>query len=702
MKRLFNPAVSLMNHLQFSQKFLLVGLFCLIPLAITLYLLIGEINHQIDFAERERMGLEYNSAVKQLIDDTQQHRGMSSAFLNGDSSFKEKLLAKEDQINKDIQTIEAMNQKSNHIVEVAEPWNTAKEKWLALKNDLFTLSSNDSFTRHTVLVSEFIDLTKQVSAKSNLSLDPKPDTNFLITAIGDKLLNEIESLGQVRAKGAGIAAKKALTVDEKIELVVLSKNLNSSLQDMDKKINFVYQQNNELKNMLNANSQESTVLTQNVLDLLNTNIINAKEITIKPTEYFNAATAGIEANYKFYDTGILTLDKMLEDRITKNELLRNIVGAISLLVLLFVMYLLQAFHLSIKQVVSNFEDVAALVADGRLNAHIEIGTTDELKTIGIVFNNMTESLRSLVANLRETVEHMSSTSEEMNASAEQSAQSANQVADSITEVAQGAENQLKLVGSATDIIEQISKTIHQVSENTMVATNSTKKTETVATSGEQAVVQAMNQMVVIEQKTAAIANVIHELDEKSAQIGQIVEAISAIAGQTNLLALNAAIEAARAGEFGKGFSVVADEVRKLAEQSEIAAKQIATLIGEVQNKTTHAVAFMNEGRNEVLAGTEIVNIAGQNFREILKMIREISNQIHEIAVSTQDITTRSKHVIHAVQEIDNETKLTAKQTQTISAATEEQTAAMQEITVSSHALAKMSEELQSAIYKFKI
>ncbi len=702
MRRLFNPAVSLMNRLQFSQKFLLVGLFCLVPLAITLYLLVGEINHQIDFAQRERIGLEYNSAVKQLIDDTQQHRGMSSAFLNGDPLFKEKLLAKEDQINKDIQAIEAMDQKSNPTLKVAEPWHAATKKWLALKNDLFTLSSKNSFTRHTALIAELIDLTKQVSTESNLSLDPKPDTNFLITAIGDKLLNEIESLGQVRAKGAGIAAKKALTVDEKIELVVLSKNLSASLQDMSKKISFVYQQNNELKNILNANSQESTVLTQNVLDLLNTNIINAKEITIKPTEYFNAVTAGIEANYKFYDTGILTLDKMLEDRITKNELLRNIVSAISLLVLLFVIYLLQAFHLSIKQVISNFKDVAALVADGRLNTQVEIGTTDELKTIGLVFNNMTESLRSLVANLRETVDHMSSTSEEMNASAEHSAQSANQVADSITEVAQGAEKQLNLVESATDIIAQISKTMHQVSDNTMTATDSTKKTEAAATNGEQTVVQAMNQMVIIEQKTAAIANVIHELDEKSTQIGQIVETISAIAGQTNLLALNAAIEAARAGDFGKGFSVVADEVRKLAEQSEISAKQIAMLIDEVQKKTNTAVTFMNEGRNEVIAGTEIVNIAGQNFREILKMIREISNQIHEIATSTQDITTGSQHVVDAVQKIDKETKITAKQTQTISAATKEQTAAMQEIAVSSQALAKISEELQSAIFRFKI
>ena len=39
---------------------------------------------------------------------------------------------------------------------------------------------------------------------------------------------------------------------------------------------------------------------------------------------------------------------------------------------------------------------------------------------------------------------------------------------------------------------------------------------------------------------------IHDLANKSVQIGEIVEVIDDIAEQTNLLALNAAIEAARA------------------------------------------------------------------------------------------------------------------------------------------------------------
>jgi Methyl-accepting chemotaxis protein len=315
---------------------------------------------------------------------------------------------------------------------------------------------------------------------------------------------------------------------------------------------------------------------------------------------------------------------------------------------------------------------------------------------------MNKNIKDLIKHLVNTSEQLAASSEELTASAEQSAQASNQVAGSVTEVAQGAEKQLYLANNANNVVHQISNAISQVGVNTETVSSSAVKTATTANQGEEAIKQAVSQMNIIEQKTNDTAKVISELEEKSKQIGQIVDVISSISGQTNLLALNAAIEAARAGEAGRGFAVVAEEVRKLAEQSQEAAKQITDLINEVQAKTDSAVTFMNDGKKEVDTGAKVVSVAGQSFEEILTMVRGMTNQIHEISAAIEEITSGTQNVVNAVQEIDNESKKTSEQTQTISAATEEQSASVEEIASASQHLAKMAEELQQAIRKFKI
>lgn len=315
---------------------------------------------------------------------------------------------------------------------------------------------------------------------------------------------------------------------------------------------------------------------------------------------------------------------------------------------------------------------------------------------------MNKSIRDLVKHISNIAEQLAASSEELNASAEQSAHASNQVAGSVTEVAHGAENQLRLATTANEVVHQISNAINQVAENTEIVSSSAEKTAMTANNGEEAIRQAVNQMRIIEERTNATANVITELEDKSKQIGQIVDVISSISGQTNLLALNAAIEAARAGEAGRGFAVVAEEVRKLAEQSQDAAKQITELIGEVQAKTDSAVIFMNDGKNEVDKGAKVVTVAGQSFSEILTMVKAMTDQIHEISGAIEEITSGTQNVVNSVQDIDDESRKAAEQTQTISAATEEQSASIEEIASSSQHLAKMAEELQVAIGKFKI
>lgn len=345
------------------------------------------------------------------------------------------------------------------------------------------------------------------------------------------------------------------------------------------------------------------------------------------------------------------------------------------------------------------------LADGNFSKPVDESSLEDESEFGILsqaIGIMSENMKGMIQQLSQTSEQLAASSQEMTASAEQSATVSNYVANAIVEVSKGAENQLSLVYGTIEIVKQMSRETQQVSENVRAVSESTEKTAKTANDGERAVEKAINQMMVIDQKTNATVAVIGELEEKSKQIGQIVEVISSIAGQTNLLALNAAIEAARAGEQGRGFAVVADEVRKLAEQSEAAARQIGGLISEVQQKTDNAVVFMNDGKAEVTIGTEVVNGAGESFREIITMIRGISDQIQGIATAIQEVTSGSEYVLVSVEEIDAESKNVATQTGTVSTATEQQAISMGEIASASQVLSKMAEELQGVIQQFRI
>jgi len=331
-----------------------------------------------------------------------------------------------------------------------------------------------------------------------------------------------------------------------------------------------------------------------------------------------------------------------------------------------------------------------------------VDSADEIGQLARGFQEMKTNVSGLVAQVQRQSEQVAASSEELTASAHQSAEASNQVAASVTDIAAGTQRLSVSAGNIAAVAEELSASTEYISSSAGKVAAIAGDTSAAAEQGRQAVKQAIGQMQIIGQGSAAVETAIAELAQGSAEIREIVELISSIAGQTNLLALNAAIEAARAGENGRGFAVVAEEVRKLAEESNKAAQGIGALIQRNQSNMEQAVSVTQAGAEGIKAGIEVVNSTGAAFEQIVAAITKLSEQIKEISVSIKEMASGSTTLVSAIQEVDKVSQETAGETQTVSAATEEQSASMEEIAAASQGLAKMAEDLQAAVAKFQV
>lgn len=342
------------------------------------------------------------------------------------------------------------------------------------------------------------------------------------------------------------------------------------------------------------------------------------------------------------------------------------------------------------------------ISEGDLTQTIQIHSNDEIGQLAKGFNEMTHSLRTLIGRINTSAGHVAAASEELTASVRQASEATEQITMAMDEISSGATTQTASVENGAMLLFDVTEGIQHVANSSSSINSASAHTREKAEDGGKLVGKTVNQMQSIAASVSQSDAVIQLLNNKSKQIGDILEVIQNIADQTNLLALNAAIEAARAGEHGRGFAIVADEVRKLAEQSSVSSSEISKLISEIQDDMSKTVKSMNNVNEEVQSGLVIANETKQNFAEILQSTNEIVDQIKTMVETANGMSKGANEVSISVGQIAMTAQNNATSTQSVAASAEEQLASMEEIGSAAGTLSQMAEELQVLIERFKV
>jgi methyl-accepting chemotaxis protein len=340
---------------------------------------------------------------------------------------------------------------------------------------------------------------------------------------------------------------------------------------------------------------------------------------------------------------------------------------------------------------------ARSLSTGDLTVRTDAELPAEFRILAAAMNQTGDSLSRIVSVAAQTSADVAGSATQLASVSEEISQSAGHMASSMTDVSAGAEQQVSRLRTVDLALQAIHDAGSGVKQRSADVTDFAGDIESTAALKRTEIERALDILRHVKSSVETATTEVRALDATVEDINRFVGTVSSIADQTNLLALNAAIEAARAGDAGRGFAVVAEEVRKLAESSQVAAKDIVRLTGQVTSRVAHSARAMETSTARV---AEIERVS-RDIDDALTSITVAAEKTRVAASGVSDAAdanlAAARNAVADVQEIARTAESHAAAAQQVNAATEEQNAACEQMTSASHQLLAGSTQLRELV-----
>ncbi|NTU82841.1 MAG: response regulator [Chloroflexales bacterium] len=394
----------MISRLRYPQKFLLISLLFLLPLAVTMFFMVEEQNVRIRFARKEIAGAQYLRSLSAVYSGALRHRHEAMRALVLGIPVDAELLPARDSLDEALAALRPLDDKHGTSFGSTDLFKRVEATWAILRADPLTGDPLATYDRYEAFIGDLRDLIILVGDRSNLILDPDLDSYYIMDAVLLRLPEAQELIARMLLINEGLVPGEHLLADRRTELIMSASLLRSNSDALERNLAKAYGSTSSasLRPELDPTAAGYRAALAEMLD-------RYQEAADTPTrllgtrDLVDLGLSTLDASRSVYAAASPALERLLVARI---DVLKQRQGLIVAFVLLVVV---GAFAAGMRMMSSISRPLEALLqatrrlADGDHDARVEVSGTSEAALVGWAFNGMAQEVRAGREHLEQRV-----------------------------------------------------------------------------------------------------------------------------------------------------------------------------------------------------------------------------------------------------------------------------------------------------------
>jgi len=352
---------------------------------------------------------------------------------------------------------------------------------------------------------------------------------------------------------------------------------------------------------------------------------------------------------------------------------------------------------AIKQIVLNANEIAERNVDVE---DLTVSGSSDVRKMAYNINMIKKNILTFIESTKGNVITLSDSIDILTNASKANALGSEQTSESVTIVAEKASEQLSLVKSNLDLIEENATELDSIKKSLDIIKEVLGNSVSCCDVGISNLNQYEKSVNRISEELMKSVQILNEFNNQINEVNSIGEIVIAVTEELNLLALNASIEAARAGEAGRGFSVVADEMGTMSIQTKNNMDTINDILARITESSHLVNESINECNNTFNESFPLFKALSQSFVTINSHSTDVNDRIGTIMNQYNRITDNSLVSKEKAELVYSSSGVISDSTRDIAAVSQETTAESAQISENVNSLDEMLVGIRNLIKQF--